>query len=63
MRPVSVFAKGPGREIEQLRAELQGRWRQATRAAVLAEDETQPLTRSDAGHRRALDQPLAAARL
>src|SRR6266581_5336498 len=32
MRPVSVFAKGPGSEIEQLRAELQGRWRQAVRA-------------------------------
>ena len=29
MRPVSVFAKGPGSEIERVRAELQGRWRQA----------------------------------
>src|SRR5919109_1492166 len=35
MRPVSVFAKGPGSEIEQLRAELQGRWRQATRAVMI----------------------------
>jgi transposase len=29
MRPVSVFAKSPGSEIEQLRVELQGRWRRA----------------------------------
>ena len=29
MRPVSVFAKGPGSEIEQLRTELQGRWGRA----------------------------------
>jgi hypothetical protein len=35
MRPVSVFAKGPGSEIEQLRSELQGRWRQATRAVMV----------------------------
>jgi len=35
MRPVSVFAKGPGSEMEQLRAELQGRWRQATRAVMV----------------------------
>jgi transposase len=35
MRPVSVFAKGPGSEIEQLRAELQGRWRQAARAMMV----------------------------
>src|SRR5579859_3383805 len=35
MRPVSVFAKRPGSEIEQLRSELHGRWRQATRAVVL----------------------------
>jgi hypothetical protein len=28
MRPVSVFAKGPGCEIEQLRSDLHGRWRQ-----------------------------------
>jgi transposase len=34
-RPVSVFAKGPGSEIGQLRAELQGRWRQATRAVMV----------------------------
>ena len=32
MRPVRVFAKGPGSEIEQLRDDLHGRWRQATRA-------------------------------
>ena len=35
MRPVSVFANGPGNEIEQLRAELHGRWRQATRAVMV----------------------------
>ena len=35
MRPVSVFANGPGSEIEQLRAELQGRWRQAARAVMV----------------------------
>ena len=34
MRPVSVFAKAPGGEIEQLRGELQGRWRQAARAVT-----------------------------
>src|SRR5437763_1717073 len=35
MRPVSVFAKAPGSEIDQLRAELQGRWRQAARAVMV----------------------------
>jgi hypothetical protein len=35
MRPVSVFANGPGSEIEQLRTELQGRWRQAVRAVMV----------------------------
>src|ERR671923_86227 len=35
MRPVSVFAKGPGSEIEQLRGDLQGRWRQASRAVMV----------------------------
>src|SRR5215468_183140 len=35
MRPVSVFAKGPGSEIEQLRTELHDRWRQATRAVMI----------------------------
>jgi transposase len=35
MRPVSVFAKGPGSGIEQLEAELRGRWRQATRAVMV----------------------------
>ena len=35
MRPVSVFAKGPGSGIEQLEAELRGRWRQATRAMMV----------------------------
>jgi hypothetical protein len=129
MRPVSVFAKGPGCEIAQLRAELQGRWRQPTRAvmvllplrgltpaqiaelldchpatvrrwisrfnaegpagladragrpaplraasaggrrlagriaALLSRPGPQPLTGSDAGYRRALDQPLAATGL
>jgi transposase len=35
MRPISVFADGPGSEIEQLRADLQGRWRQAARAVMV----------------------------
>jgi hypothetical protein len=35
MRPVCVFAKGPGEEIEQLRADLRGRWRQAARAVMV----------------------------
>ena len=35
MRPVSVFANGPGREIEQLGADLRGQWRQATRAVMV----------------------------
>jgi transposase len=35
MRPVSVFAKGPGSEIEQLRAQLQGPWRQPARAVMV----------------------------
>src|SRR5215472_12520667 len=35
MRPVCVFAKGPGSEIEQLRASLEGRWRQAARAVMV----------------------------
>jgi len=35
MRPVSVFANGPGSEIGLLRAELQGRWRQAGRAVMV----------------------------
>ena len=35
MRPVSVFANGPGSEIEQLEADLRGRWRQATRAVMV----------------------------
>jgi transposase len=35
MRPVSVFAKGPGSEIDKLRGDLQGRWRQATRAVMV----------------------------
>jgi hypothetical protein len=35
MRPVSVFAKGPGSEIEQLRADLRGRWRQAARVMMV----------------------------
>jgi transposase len=35
MRPVSVFANGPGREIEQLQADLRGRWRQASRAVMV----------------------------
>ena len=35
MRPVSVFANGPGSEIEQLRGDLRGRWRQATRAVMV----------------------------
>jgi transposase len=35
MRPVCVFAKGPGSEIEQLRVSLRGRWRQAARAVMV----------------------------
>ena len=35
MRPVSVFANGPESEIEQLRSDLHGRWRQATRAVMV----------------------------
>ena len=35
MRPVSMFANGPGGEIEQLEADLHGRWRQATRAVMV----------------------------
>jgi Winged helix-turn helix len=35
MRPVSVFANGPGHEIEQLQADLRGRWRQASRAVMV----------------------------
>ena len=35
MRPVSVFANGPGSEIDQLEAGLRGRWRQATRAVMV----------------------------
>ena len=30
-----MFAKGPGSEIAQLRAELQGRWRQPARAVMV----------------------------
>jgi transposase len=35
MRPVSVFAKGPGSEIERLEADLHGRWREAARAVMV----------------------------
>jgi hypothetical protein len=35
MRPVSVFAKGPGCEIEQVRGDLHGRWRRATREVMV----------------------------
>jgi hypothetical protein len=35
MRPVSMFANGPGGEIEQLEADLHGRWRQAARAVMV----------------------------
>jgi transposase len=35
MRPVCVFANGPGSEIERLRADLRGRWRQAARAVMV----------------------------
>ncbi|MEU6730225.1 hypothetical protein ABZ917_41520 [Nonomuraea wenchangensis] len=34
MRPVSVFANGPEGSIEQLRADLRGRRRQARRAVA-----------------------------
>ncbi len=35
MRPVSVFANGPGSEIERLEADLRGRWREAARAVMV----------------------------
>src|SRR5881392_1783880 len=35
MRPVIVFAKGPGSEIERLEADLHGRWREAARAVMV----------------------------
>jgi transposase len=35
MRPVSVFANGPGSEIERLEAGLRGRWREAARAVMV----------------------------
>ncbi|WP_173525208.1 IS630 family transposase [Nonomuraea antri] len=35
MRPVSVFANGPQGSIEQVRADLRGRWRQARRAMMV----------------------------
>ena len=35
MRPVRVFANGPECELEQLRGDLHGRWRQATRAVMV----------------------------
>jgi transposase len=35
MRPVSVFTKAPGSEIDQLRARLRGRWRQPARAVMV----------------------------
>jgi hypothetical protein len=35
MCPVSVFAKAPGSEMEQLRGDLYGRWRQAARAVMV----------------------------
>lgn len=35
MRPVCVFADGPGSEIERLRADLRGQWRQAARAVMI----------------------------
>jgi Homeodomain-like domain len=35
MRPVSVFASSPGDEVERIRADLRGRWRQAARAVMV----------------------------
>jgi transposase len=35
MRPVCVFANGPAREAERLRAGLRGQWRQAARAVMV----------------------------
>jgi hypothetical protein len=35
MRPVSVSANGPASEIGQLRGDLHGWWRQATRAVMV----------------------------
>jgi len=46
VRPVSVFAKGSGSEIERLRGDLHGRWRQATRAVMAGWDHN-PVKASD----------------
>jgi hypothetical protein len=35
MRPVGVYAKGHGQEIEQLEADLRGRWRQVARKVMV----------------------------
>jgi len=35
MRPVSVFANGSASQVEQLGAELHGRWRQGARAVMV----------------------------
>ena len=35
MRPVRVFANGPASQVEQLQADLHGRWRQAARAVMV----------------------------
>ena len=35
MRPVCVFANAPSREVEQLREDLRGRWRQAAREVMV----------------------------
>ena len=42
MRPVSVFANGPGSEIEQLQADLHGRWWEAAEQAGAAPGRAQP---------------------
>jgi hypothetical protein len=36
MRPVCVFANGPDSEIELLRGDLHGRWRQVARLVMIA---------------------------
>ena len=35
MHPVCVFANGPGSEVERLRGDLRGQWRQAARAVMV----------------------------
>ena len=64
MRPVSVFANGPAGEIERLRAQLRGPWRQAAGgdgAAVAARAAAGADRRAAGvppGHGAPLDRPV-----